>query len=63
MKLKDKMRKEKMIVKFDESSKSLERLLKSQKSFSDKTGLGFNLKAPSMSKTKQLEFVKPRKEI
>ena len=53
----------KMLAKFEESSKSLERLLKSQKSLSDKTGLGFNLNAPSTSKTKQAKFVKPRREI
>ena len=57
------MRKEKLLVKFDESSKSLERLLRSQRLFKDKTGLGFNLKAPSTSKTKQVKFVKPRREI
>ena len=39
----------KMLAKFDESSKSLERILKSQKSFGDKTGLGFNSKGPSTS--------------
>ena len=31
-----------MLAKFEESSKALESLLKSQKSFSDKTRLGFN---------------------
>ena len=39
----------KMLAKFDKSSKSLERMLKSQKSFGDKTGLGFNSKGPSTS--------------
>ena len=53
----------KMLVKFEESSKSLERLLRSQKSFRDKTGLGFNSNAPSTSKTKQVKFVKSRREI
>ena len=52
-----------MLAKFDESSKSLEILLKNQKAFRDKTGLGFNSKAPSTSKTKQVKFVKPRREI
>jgi hypothetical protein len=53
----------KMLAKFEESSNSLERLLKSQKSLRDKTGLGFNSNAPSTSKTKQAKFVKPRIEI
>ena len=44
----------KILAKFDESSKSLERLLRSQRLFEDKTGLGFNSKAPSTSKTKQV---------
>ena len=53
----------KKLAKFDESSKSLERFLKSQKSFDDKTGLGFNSKGPSTSKTKQANFVKSKREI
>ena len=53
----------KKLTKFDESAKSLKRLLKSQKSFEDKTGLGFNSKGPSTSKTKQANFVKPKREI
>ena len=53
----------KMLVKFEESSKYLERLLKSQKSFRDKTGLGFNLNAPSTSETKVVKFVKPRRKV
>jgi hypothetical protein len=57
MRLKCKMRKEKLLVKFDESSKSLERLLRSQMLFKDKTGLGFNSKAPLTNKTKQVKFV------
>ena len=52
-----------MLAKFDESSKSLERLLRSQRLFEDKIGLGFNSKAPSTSKIKQVNFVKPRREI
>ena len=39
----------KMLAKFEESSKSLERLLKSQKSFKDKTGLWFDSNVPSTS--------------
>ena len=57
------MRKEKLLVKFDESLKSFERLLRSQRLFKDKTGLGLNSKAPSTNKTKQVKFVKPRREI
>ena len=53
----------KKLAKFDESAKSLERLLKSQKSFEDKTGLGFNSKESSTSKTKQVNFVKTKREI
>jgi hypothetical protein len=52
-----------MLSKFEVSSRALESLLKSQKSFRDKTGLGFNLNAPSTSKTKQVVFVKPRREL
>jgi uncharacterized protein (DUF1800 family) len=54
MKFKDKMKKEKMLAKFEESSKALECCLKSQKSFRDRTGLGFNSNEPSTSKTKQV---------
>ena len=50
-------------AKFDESTRSLEKLLKSQKSFQDKTGLGFNSKGPSTSKKKQVNFGKPKREI
>jgi hypothetical protein len=39
----------KMLAKFEESSKALKSLLKSQKSFRDKTGLGFDSNAPSTS--------------
>lgn len=53
----------KMLTKFEESSKVLECCLKSQKSFRDRTGLGFNSKEPSTSKTKQVVFVKPRREL
>ena len=53
----------KMLAKFDESSKSFQRMLKSQQSFENKTGLGFNSKGPSTSKTKQVNFVKPKREI
>ena len=52
----------KMLVKFEESSKSIESLLKIQKSFRDKARLGFNSNATSTSKTKQIKFVKPRRE-
>ena len=61
--IKKRNEKGKKLAKFDESTKSLERLLKSQKSFEDKTGLGFNSKGPSTSKTKQANFVKPKREI
>ena len=40
--IKKQNQKGKMLAKFDESSKSFERMLKSQKSFEDKTGLGFD---------------------
>ena len=53
----------KMLAKFDESSKSLERFLKCQKSFDNKTGLGFDSNEPSTSKTKQVNFVKSKREI
>ena len=49
--------------KFNESTRSLEKLLKSQKSFQDKTGLGFNSKESSTSKTKQVNFVKAKREV
>jgi hypothetical protein len=52
----------KMLAKFEESSKSLERLLKSQKLFRDKSGLGFNSNASSTSK-EQVKFVEPRRDI
>ena len=47
------MRKEKLLVKFDESLKSFERLLRSQRLFKDKTGLGFNSKAPLTNKQRK----------
>jgi hypothetical protein len=49
-KIKMQNEKGKILVKFDESSKSLERLLRSQRLFKDKTGLGFNSKAPLTNK-------------
>ena len=49
-KIKKQNEKGKLLVKFDESSKSLERLLRSQRLFKDKTGLGFNSKAPLTNK-------------
>ena len=52
----------KMLAKFEESSKALESCLKSQKSFRDRTGLGFNSNKSSTSKTKQIVFVKPMRE-
>lgn len=53
----------KMLAKYKESSKALESCLKIQKSFRDRNGLGFNSNEPSTSKTKQVVFVKPRKEL
>ena len=53
----------KMLAKFEESSKALECCLKSQNSFRVRTGLGFNSNEPSTSKTKQVVFVKPRREL
>ena len=50
----------KMIPKFEESSKTLESCLKNQKSFRDRTGLGFNSNESSISKTKHVVFVKPK---
>ena len=51
----------KMLAKFEDTSKALKSFLKSQKSFRDRTGLGFNKNAPSTSNTKQVVFVKPRR--
>ena len=48
----------KLLAKFEESSKSLDYLLSIQKSFEDKTGLGFNSNNSSTSKSKHIEFVK-----
>ena len=50
----------KMLAKFEESSKALVCCLKSQKSFRDRTGLGFNSNESSTSKTKHVVFVKPK---
>jgi hypothetical protein len=44
----------KMLAKFEESSKALERCLKNQRSFRDRTGLGFNSNEPSTSKQNKL---------
>lgn len=38
-------------------------LLNIQKSFNDKTGLGFTANDPSTSKLRQIKFVKPSREI
>ena len=56
-------KKKKMLPKFEESSKTLESCLKNQRSFRDRTGLGFNSNEPSTSKTKQAMFVKPKSEL
>ena len=48
----------KVLAKFEESSKSLDYLLGIQKSFEDKTGLGFNSSNSSTTKSKHIKFVK-----
>ena len=53
----------KMFPKFEESSKTLKSCLKNQRSLRDRTGLGFNSNESSTSKTKQVVFVKPRREL
>ena len=50
-----------MFAKFEESSKALKSVMKSHLVI--KTGLGFSKNAPSTSKTKQVVFVKPRREL
>ena len=50
--------KAKILAKFENSSKSLEYLLNIQKSFDDKTGLGFNANNPSTSKLRQIKICK-----
>lgn len=55
--------KAKILAKFENSSKSLEYLLNIQKSFYDKTGLGFNANDPLTNSSKQIRFVKPSGEI
>lgn len=52
-----------MLAKLEESSKSLESCLKNQRSFRDRTGLGFNSNEPSTNKTKQVMFVKPKSKL
>ena len=54
---------EKILVKFEESSKSLKYLLNCQKSFTDKTGIGFHLDNLSTSKSERTEFVKSTRKI
>jgi hypothetical protein len=60
-----KMEKEKakILAKFENSSKSLKYLLNIQKSFHDKTGLGFTADDYLTNTLKQINFVKPSGEI
>jgi hypothetical protein len=60
-----KMEKEKakILAKFENSSKSLKYLLNIQKSFYDKTGLGFTEDDYSTNTSKQIKFVKPSGKI
>ena len=53
----------KILAKFEESSKSLKYLLSCQKSFNDKTGLGFSSDNSSTSKSKQIKIEKLIREI
>ena len=53
----------KILAKFEESFKSLKYLLSCQNLFEDKTGLGFSSDNSSTSKSKQIKFVKPSREI
>jgi hypothetical protein len=53
----------KILAKFENSSKSLKYLLNIQKSFYDKTGLGFTANDPLTNISKQIKFVKPGGEI
>ena len=55
--------KAKILAKFENSSRSLKYLLNIQKSFYDKTGLGFTANDPSTNVSKQIKFVKPSGEI
>lgn len=55
--------KAKTLAKFENSSKSLKYLLNIQKSFYDKTGLGFTANDSSTNISKQIKFVKPGGEI
>jgi hypothetical protein len=61
--IKTKNEKAKTLAKFENSSKSLEYLLNIQKSFYDKTGLGFTANDPLTNTSKQIRFVKPSGEI
>ena len=60
-----KMEKEKakILAKFENSSKSLKYLLNIQKSFYDKTGLGFTADEYLTNTSKQIKFVKPNGKI
>jgi hypothetical protein len=51
--------KAKTLAKFENSYKSFKYLLNIQKSFYDKTGLGFIVNDPSTNVSKQIKFVKP----
>ena len=52
-----------ILSKFEKSSKSLKNLLNCQKEFGDRTGLGYDSDESSTSKSKQIKFVKPLKQI
>lgn len=52
-----------ILSKFKESSKSHEILLSSQKIFGDTPGLGYDSCECSTSKSKQVRFVKPLRQI
>ena len=55
--------KAKILAKFENSFKSLKYLLNIQKSFYDKTGLGFTTNDALTNVSKQIKFVKPSGEI
>lgn len=49
--------------KFKKSYKSIENLLSSQKTFGDRTGLGYDSYKCSTSKSKQIKILKPLRRI
>ena len=46
-----------ILSKFELSSKSLRKLLSTQKKFEDRTGLGYDSGESSTSKSKQIKFI------